>query len=191
MILNPRLIIPALLTALLFISGPAAAKKVGGVELPDSLSAAGSELTLNGAGIRKKLFIKVYVGGLYLAEASNNADAIMDADEAMAISLHVKSDLLTKKKLLAALDDGLKKSTGGDTSAIDAEIDQLKALFTKDVRPGDVLLLAYEPGVGTHVSMNDEKLDVIAGLPFKKALFGIWISKSPAQESLKKAMLGG
>jgi len=50
------------------IAAPAQAAKVAGVELEDSvqISADTPELVLNGAGIRKKLFIKVYVGALYL-----------------------------------------------------------------------------------------------------------------------------
>ena len=40
------------------------------------------------------------------------------------------------------------------------------------------------------VLRNSELLDTIAGLEFKKAFFGIWLSDNPVQKSLKKAMLG-
>ncbi|MBX2835994.1 MAG: chalcone isomerase family protein [Gammaproteobacteria bacterium] len=185
-----RSILALFLTVALMASGLVSAKSVSGVEIPDTLTVAGQELVLNGAGLRKKLFIKLYVGGLYLPQPSSDAEGIIAEAGPMAISMHIKSDLLTKKKLLAALEDGMKNSTGGNTAPIQTELDQLKSLFKDSVRPGDVIVLAFD-GVGTDVILNGESLDVIDGLPFKQALFGVWLSAKPAQASLKKAMLGG
>ena len=42
------------------------AAEVGGVNMPNTLKADGTDLVLNGAGTRTKFFIKVYVAGLYL-----------------------------------------------------------------------------------------------------------------------------
>ena len=42
------------------------AKIVAGVKFDDSVRVNGQTLVLNGAGVRKKLFIKVYAGALYL-----------------------------------------------------------------------------------------------------------------------------
>lgn len=170
-------------------SAPALAKKVAGVELADTISVGSNELSLNGAGIRKKLFIKLYVGSLYLAASGNDGNAIISADEPMALRLNILSDLLTQKKMVKALKDGFSNSTNGNTAPIQAEIDQMIALMQEKIRPGHSYTLAYEPGVGTRVSRNDEELSVIAGLAFKQALFGIWLSEKPAQASLKKAML--
>lgn len=39
---------------------------VNGVSLPAKLKTSSTELTLNGAGVRKKAFFKVYVLGLFL-----------------------------------------------------------------------------------------------------------------------------
>ncbi|HCX90261.1 MAG: hypothetical protein COW04_00540 [Deltaproteobacteria bacterium CG12_big_fil_rev_8_21_14_0_65_43_10] len=38
------------------------------------------------------------------------------------------------------------------------------------------------------LSLQNSK--VTNGLPFKKALFGIWLCDNPAQKSLKREMLG-
>ncbi|MBC66067.1 MAG: hypothetical protein CML63_05160 [Rhodobacteraceae bacterium] len=40
------------------------------------------------------------------------------------------------------------------------------------------------------VLKNEEKINSISGLEFKKAFFGVWLSDNPVQENLKKAMLG-
>ena len=178
----------AMLCAQLLV--PAHAAKRAGVELADTLSIADSELSLNGSGIRKKLFIKLYVGSLYLAEASSDAAAIIDADEPMAIRLNIISDLLTRKKMIKALKQGFRSATGGDTSAIQPQIDQMLAGMQEKIGAGDVYTLAYEPDIGTKLMRNGEEQLIIEGLPFKQALFGIWLSDKPAQASLKTGLLG-
>ena len=50
----------------IFTSLEASAKKIAGVDVPQTVTIENKNLVLNGAGIRKKLFIKVYVGALYL-----------------------------------------------------------------------------------------------------------------------------
>ena len=186
-----KFVLPGLIMTLALIAGPLQAAKVGGITLDESITVGSTETLYNGAGLRKKLFIKLYVGSLYLTTPSTDANAIVDADEAMAIRLNILSDLLTRDKLLSALKEGFDKSTGGNTAPIQPQIDQMIALMQDKVSPGDTLTLAYEPGVGTHVMRDGKELDVIEGLPFKKALFGIWLSDKPAQKSLKTDMLGG
>ena len=186
-----KFVLPGLIMTLALIAGPLQAAKVGGITLDESITVGSTETLYNGAGLRKKLFIKLYVGSLYLTTPSTDANAIIDADEAMAIRLNILSDLLTRDKLLSALKEGLDNSTGGNTAPIQPQIDQMIALMQDKVSPGDTLTLAYEPGVGTHVMRDGKELDVIEGLPFKKALFGIWLSDKPAQKSLKTDMLGG
>lgn len=172
------------------VTGPALAKKVSGADLPDTITAGEATLALNGAGLRKKLFIKLYVGGLYLSGASSDAEAIVDADEPMAVTLNILSKLLTRDKMLKALNAGFKNSTGGDTAAIQPQIDQMIEFMGEKIKIGDVFHYVYEPGSGTHMIKNGGSPVVIEGLDFKQALFGIWLSDKPAQASLKKAMLG-
>ena len=38
---------------------------------------------------------------------------------------------------------------------------------------------------------NNKLVELIPGLDFKKAFFGIFLSNNPIQKNLKKAMLGG
>jgi hypothetical protein len=93
--------------------------------------------------------------------------------------------------MLKALNDGFKNSTGGDTAAIQPQIDQMIEFMGEKIKIGDVFHYVYEPGSGTHMIKNDGAPVVIEGLDFKQALFGIWLADKPAQASLKKAMLGG
>ena len=188
--MNKFVAISALLFGALMLGGSAHAAKVAGVTLDDTMTVGEQSLALNGAGIRKKLFIKLYVGSLYTVEAGSSAADIVAADAPMAIRLNLISNLLTREKMVAALMDGFQKSTGGDLAPIQAGIDQLVSVLPEKFESGTAMTLAYEPAVGTHLMGGDESMSVIEGLEFKQALFGIWLSDKPAQKSLKKAMLG-
>ena len=90
-----------LLLLLLLVSLPVQARQIGGVEIPDSLQKDGTSLVLNGAGIRTKWMMNIYVGGLYLEAAGSDAAGIVAADEPMAIRLQMVSGMITSEKMEA------------------------------------------------------------------------------------------
>ena len=93
-----------MLLCLLFISLPASARKIQGVEIPDTLSIANDDTTLvlNGAGIRKKFFLDSYIGALYLPSATTDAVAILNDTGPASILMHFLHSEVSKKKLLPA-----------------------------------------------------------------------------------------
>ena len=70
-------------------------------------------------------------------------------------------------------------------------MEQLSSSFNSDVTSGDFYEFIYIPEIGTHVLKNDDLVKIIPGFEFKRAFFGIFLSKNPIQKNLKKAMLGG
>jgi len=184
-----------LFVSLSLISGfsafPADAKRVAGIEIPETLEAGGVLLTLNGAGIRTRYFLDIYVGGLYLKEKSTDAAAIMEADEPMAITLSIVTGLVTNDRMQKSIEQGFQKSTRGKTAPIREKIDALIDVYAEEINDEDVFELVYLPGQGLRVHKNGIYTATIeCGLPFKRALFGIWISDRPVQQSLKRGMLG-
>ena len=163
---------------------------VGGVKIPPSLSAGDINLNLNGAGIREKYWIDLYVGGLYLKVKSSDASKIINTDEPMAIKLHIISSLITSEKMTEAVNEGFTKSTNGNLTPIQAKINQFKAVFKDEIKKGDIYDFIYEPTKGVVIFKNGKFSASIASLDFKKALFGIWLCNSPADENLKLKMLG-
>ncbi|MGO1502137.1 MAG: chalcone isomerase family protein [Marinobacter sp.] len=172
------------------LSAPALALTVGGVDVPDTYKADSSELQLNGAGTRSKFFIDLYVGSLYVPQAQQDGNAVVEADEPQAITLHITSGMITSDRMTEATLEGFEASTDGDMAPIQSEIDQFMSVFKEEIKEGDVFDLVYVPGEGVKVRKNNEDKDTVGGLEFKKALFGIWLSDEPAQNSLKKKMLG-
>ncbi|MCK5726566.1 MAG: chalcone isomerase family protein [Thiotrichaceae bacterium] len=156
---------------------------------PDSLKYGNKTLLLNGAGLRKEFFLSLYVGSLYLMEKSIDGEAIIESDQPMAIRLYIKSSLITAKKMEEATVNGLKKS-GVNMMEIQEHIDALVATFEGGVSEGDVYELIHIPENGIHVLRNKKRVTIIRSLAFKKALFSIWLSKKPVQQSLKRQMLG-
>lgn len=168
----------------------AGALEIGGAVLPDTLTAGTEKLTLNGAGLRKKFFVKVYAGGLYLTEPSGNADAVIAGDAPMAIRMHFIYDGVSSEKLVGAWNEGFAAATGGNTSPIQSGIDKFNSFFNREAKEGDFFDILYTPEQGVRVYRGDRLQGVIPGLDFKRALFGIWLGAEPADEGLKEGMLG-
>jgi hypothetical protein len=166
------------------------AKLINNAEIADSIQVAGQVLTLNGAGIRTKFFLNVYVGALYLNEKSSDAETLIAADEAMTIRIYITSSLIDGEKMSEATLDGFVKSTSGKLGPIQKEVESLIGAFRDAVEDNDVFDLQYVPSQGVSVIRNGKIKVVVPGLEFKKALFGIWLSDDPVQNDLKYGMLG-
>lgn len=186
-------LIPALFLANLACATalPVHAEEIAGVEIPDMLQSGGRALQLNGAGVRSKLFIDLYVGALYLTASNRDAAAIVAADEPMAIRLHIVSGLITSEKMEHATREGFDNATEGNTTDIAEQIESFISVFREPIHENDTYDLIYTPGHFVEVYRNGELATTLNGLPFKRAMFGIWLSAHPAQKSLKKKMLGG
>ena len=180
-----------LLSSLILFLGLFSMTQLFAIDLPNEMEYQETKLTLNGHGTRIKFFMKVYESSLYLESISSIADEIINNDAPMSIRIDVMSSLVTPDAMKTALNEGLEKSTGKNTAPIIQKIEQLNATFNSEVGSGDFYEFIYLPDSGTHILKNSNYIDTISGIEFKKAFFGIYISKNPIQKSLKKAMLGG
>lgn len=158
-------------------------------ELPDKIPAGQTELALNGWGARTKNVLQLYVAGLYLTDCRDDAAAIIAADEPMAIRIKITSLLITQSKLDKSLKAGFEKATRGNVAPIAAEMAAFSQCLADKIRKNDVFDLVYVPATGVMVSKNGEHKGVIKGLPFKQALFAIWLGEQPVDPALKQAML--
>jgi len=180
-----------LLSAVITIS--AAAAEIEGVKLADKVQLGGAELVLNGAGVRTRVFFKVYVGALYLQQKANATEAVLADAGPKRIAMHVLREL-TAEQLFSALKDGLGNNHSPEQLAkLEPQVKQLEAIFNevKAAKKGDVILLDYLPGAGTRVTVRGDDKGTIPGEEFNRALLRVWLGNQPADASLKKAMLGG
>ncbi len=92
--MKPFLALPFLLAALWLSTNVAAATlNVAGVKLEDSVEMQGRKLQLNGAGVRYKFVVKVYVAGLYLSQPARSAAEVMDAPGPKRMSITMLRDI--------------------------------------------------------------------------------------------------
>ncbi len=165
--------------------------EVGGVNLPDRASVGGQDLVLNGAGVRTRVFIKIYVGSLWLPARATTAAAVLERGP-RRIQMNLLRDL-SADQLVGALVDGLKdNNTPQELAAVQAQSDQLVSIMKSfgEVKEKDVVTLDFVDGA-TRISLNGTARGTIPGEAFNRALTKIWIGDKPAQADLKKGMLGG
>ncbi|MCK5825147.1 MAG: chalcone isomerase family protein [Ichthyobacteriaceae bacterium] len=182
--------ISVLVVSILLMSFNINGLKIGGIEMPDTIKKGDVVLKLNGAGVRDKYFMNLYVGGLYLQQKNNNANAVINADENMAMRLHIVSSLITSEKMEDATREGFENTVKENANNIQQKIDSFIDVFKEEIKDDDVFEMVYVSGKGVEVYKNNMLASTIKGLDFKKALFGIWLGDKPAQKSLKKDMLG-
>jgi hypothetical protein len=182
------------LLLLALLAAPALAAEVAGVKVEDRIKLDASELVLNGAGLRTKFFLKIYVSGLYLTEKRAIAGEVLALPGAKRITMRLMRNV-TAKQLTDALELGIRdNTTAAEREALRGRLDELNAIMNalQSAKEGDLIALDWVPGTGTRIVLNGEPRGrVIAGEDFYRALLRIWLGEDPAQESLKKALLGG
>jgi hypothetical protein len=177
---------------ILFLTGPFSfcQTEISGVTPAKTIEVGSISLEFNGAGLREKFFLDLYVGALYVTTKTNNQKTVINTDESMAITLDIVSSLITSEKMLTAISEGFENSTNGNTNPYEAKIALFKATFKEEVKIGDHYVIAYLKGVGTEIYKNGKKVTTIPSFDFKKVLFGIWFCDEPADEDLMEGMLG-
>ncbi|WP_456313999.1 chalcone isomerase family protein [Pseudomonas shirazensis] len=165
--------------------------EVNGVTVPRKIDFQNKTLQLNGAGGRSKMWLEVYVQALYLSQLSQDPKFIIDSDTEMAIRIEITSSMVSSNKLTKAMNAGFEKSAGSNLEELRPRIEQFKALLSDVITEKDVFILAYNPLDQTiNVIKNDVLKGQVPGVDFKKALFGIWLSDKPVDDTLKKHLLG-
>lgn len=171
----------------------AAVVSVANAAFDASLTLGGRTLHLNGAGLRKILFIKVYAAGLYLEAPAKTADDAMAADGPRRVRLALLRDV-SGSDFIEALEEGLNANLTPEKKAeIADDAAALKTLMTAigDVKEGDVVDFDYLPEEGTIVSRCGKRVGgAIAGKPLYDAVLAIWLGESPIDDSLKAGLLG-
>lgn len=175
------------------LSWNASALDLAGVHLADTVQVGTANLQLNGAGIRTRFFIKIYVGALYMPQKQTSAEAIIADEHEHRVALYILHEL-SGEKLYGAFSDAITENhTPAELVALDAQIKLMKQIFeaVHEVKPGDVITLDYLPASGTKVGVNGTERGTLAGVAFNRAFLKIWLGRKPVQEDLKKGLLGG
>ena len=167
--------------------------EVAGVKLEDKDRVANSDLTLNGAGLRKRAFFQVYAIGLYVPERKSAAADLIGGAATKRVAIHMLRDV-DADQFTDALADGMKGNhSEAEMKALEPRIKQLASIMAemKEAKKGMRITLDWLPGAGTAVTVDGKATGLpIAGEDFYRALLRIWLGDNPVQADLKKALLG-
>lgn len=180
--------------ALVMLPGLAAgadSREVSGVELPRHVTVAGTELALNGAGVRTRFFFRVYVGALYTAEPVTSGEAAIAMDAPRRIHLVMVRDV-DRETMVEALQDGLERTmSAAEQERHAGHIRAFRALFPGDFNEGDRGDIDAIPGEGVVVQMNGRELGRVDSDAFAGFVLAIWLGDEPADNDVKAGMLHG
>lgn len=171
---------------------PAFAAEVGGIKFPDTVTVAGQELVLNGAGVRSKLVFKVYALGFYLKEKKATVAEVLASGGPRRIRIMPMRDL-TSDDFGMAFMKGLNDNVSADERT--KLLPQTKAfgeMFAQfpGLKKGDELIVDWTPGVGSQATLNGKKVgEVLPDVAFFNAIMRIWIGDKPVDATLKPKML--
>jgi hypothetical protein len=164
-----------------------------GQKFEPSVQVGGQTLNLNGVGLRKRAIFKVYVAGLYVPQKSTNPATLISDKGARRVSLRMLRDV-DAGSFIDSFNDGLKNNLNEtQLTALKTQIDSLTTTLKSigEAKKGDTINFDYTPDSGTRISVNGQpRGDPIPGADFFSAVLRIWLGEKPADEALKKGMLG-
>jgi len=182
----------ALIAALAtFAAAPAYGKECKGINFPDQTQAGGTDVVLNGLGLRQATIMKVnvYVAALYVVQISADASSILASNSSKELILHFMRDV-GGADLSKGWQEGFENNAKGQLAALKERIEKLKGLMA-DMKSGQRLIFVAKPGAGVEVNVNGTVKGTIEGDDFSKAFLSIWLGATPPNPGLKTGLLGG
>ena len=158
---------------------------VESIRYEDSAVVGQTTLQLNGAGLRKKVFFKVYAAGLYVPQKAQTAQGILEQNGAARVRLGLLRDV-SAKSFVSALEEGLQDNTDEATrKEIAPELAKLIDAMNKigDVKEGDLVDFEFS-GKTTTVLVNGKLVaDNIGGKKLFDSVLRIWLGENAIDDA--------
>lgn len=171
---------------------PAFAAEVSGVKFPDTVTVAGQELVLNGAGVRTKLVFKVYALGFYLKDKKATVAEVLASNGPRRIRIMPMRDLTSDDfgmAFMKGLNDNVSPEERTKLLPQTKAFGEMFAQFP-GLKKGDELIVDWTPGQGSQAVLNGKKVgEVLPDLAFFNAIMRIWIGDKPVDTALKPKLL--
>jgi hypothetical protein len=180
------------LLASVLAASPSAAAQVEGVRLADTVRENNQPMFLNGAGVRSKFFVKVYVCALYLSERISSPEGVIVSRKTRRIELHMLRSMQASaihEAMMKGLEDNVPVA---ELKRLKPQLGRLQQAMTSigGVNEGAVIQFDFVPGQGTIVRIGGDVRDTIEGEELARALLSIWLGPRPVQSDLKDALMG-
>jgi len=176
--------------AIFLASGTASAEEARcrDISFPRHVTVSGTDLTLNGLGVRKATFLKinVYVAAYYVAQPGHDPRPLIESDSPQQLTLQFVRNVGVDD-LRKAFVEGFERA---QVPGLGERVARLNAWMT-DMKSGQRLSFVRVPHSGVQITVNGVQKGAIEGADFSRALISIWLGPVPPNPELKTGMLGG
>lgn len=185
--------IAAIVLAAASLCAGAQPSEIEGVKFEPAAQVGGQALSLNGVGLRTRVFFKVYAAGLYVPQKANSAAALLGQKGPRRMVIHMLRDV-DADTFATALMDGLKANhTESQLAGLQTQIDAMQANLKSigAAKKGNVIHFEFTPEAGTRIVVDgQQKGSAIAGADFFTAVLRVWLGDKPVDADLKKGLVG-
>ncbi|HZC96663.1 MAG TPA: chalcone isomerase family protein [Bradyrhizobium sp.] len=163
--------------------------ELDGISMPETRVVDGTEMRLNGIGLRtfSIVGIRVYVAGLYLERLSDNADTILRSPEKKLLDIRFLRDV-EAEDARTAWRDGFEQNCRAPCTLDPHDVQRFLAAVPA-MHKGDVTTLLFT-SKGVHVTCNGRAIGEITDRHFAETILATFIGPEPPTPRLKRELLG-
>lgn len=165
------------------------AAELEGVAMPDSRVVGGTQMWLNGIGLRtfSVLGIRIYVAGLYLERRNGDPDAILHSQERKLLDIRFLRDV-DAVDAREAWRDSFAQNCRAPCYLDPGDVQRFLAAVPS-VRNGDHSTLLFT-SKGVQVTFNGRPMGDITDPHFAELMLATFIGPEPPTRRLKRELLG-
>ncbi len=170
-----------------------AQSKIADVIYPNEVTVGGQKLLLNGYGVRFRFGFRVYTAALYTPTKLTKNEEVIRPTVTKRLHLVAQRDVKGDdfgKLFSRGMEENMSKE---DFSKIVNGVIRMGNIFAeaKQFSKGDVILIDMIPGTGLVTTFRGKQQgEPIKEPEFSQAMMQIWFGKKPADDQLRKALLG-
>lgn len=164
--------------------------EIADVTFPGEKVIDGKTLTLNGVALKTKFFIKVFAGGLYLENATQNAEEAIASQQVKHFHLHYLTSKATAEKLQEGFKEAIAEANPPElVEKYRQEIDLYASWLDQDMAPGATSITTYVPGKGLTLVFKGQEKGTIPDETFAQMYFRYNLGDK-ADKAMRKGYLG-
>jgi Chalcone isomerase-like len=165
------------------------AADLDGVSMPETRTVNGTQMHLNGIGLRtfSALGIRIYVAGLYLERRSDNPDTILHSSDTKLLDIRFLRDV-DAEDARKAWRESFEQNCNAPCYLDPHDMQRFLAAVPS-VRKGDDSTLLFT-SKGVHVTFNGRPMGDIPDTHFAELMLATFIGPVPPTPRLKRELLG-
>ncbi len=181
--------------AVFIINMPVMAKSIQDIEFAETAEVSGTQLVLNGLGLRKVqrfgLPIKVYVAGLYLEKKSASSDEIIKSETPKLLKM-VFVRGVEKAQLQAAWREGMNSNcVPAECEEAKNKLKEFNKLMVDSKNKGTMDIQFLADKVVVDIVGRSKSSGTIEGAVFSRNLLAVFIGNTPPTADFKAGLMGG